>query len=299
FNSFLRYLFGPTSTFVNLNLNFQRSLASAQRVFELLDIVPEIKDAKASFPINSVKGKVVFQDVAFSYREKPVLHSLNFSVEPGETVAVVGPSGAGKSTLLNLIPRFFDPDKGQILLDSNNIKDLTVKSLREKIAIIPQDIFLFSDTIKENIAFGTPQLNDEDIVKAAMCAHAHEFIVNLPQQYDTRIGERGATLSGGERQRIAIARAIAGGPDILLMDEGTSQLDAELEEAILNNIRTLMKAKTIFIIAHNLAAIDESDKIIVMDKGTIIGIGKHHRLYRECSIYRKLYDTSLSNHQFS
>ncbi len=294
FNAFLRYLFGPVNTFVNLNLSFQRSIASAERIFEMFDISPEVGNVEGPVHFESIKGGVEFRNVNFTYDDKPVLCDVNFCVEPGETIAVVGPSGAGKSTLLNLVARFFDPGTGEIIVDGVDIRKMAIQSLRKNISIVSQDVFLFSATIEENIVLGMDVLKNTDIIMAAKDACAHEFIEKLPQQYNTEIGERGATLSGGERQRLAIARAVVRAPDILILDEATSQLDSELEKNILLNLKTRMKGKTLFIITHNLPAVANAGRIIVVDKGTIIAAGQHPVLYEECLLYKKLYDISVS-----
>lgn len=288
FNSFIGYLFGPTRNLYNLNLNVQRSLAAVERIFEILDLEPE-RDGKKEIKIR--EGRVVFDNVSFSYNgTEEVLKDISFEINPGEIVAIVGRSGVGKTTLVSLIPRFFEPLKGRILIDGENIKDVRLKSLRGQIGICSQDVFLFSDTIRENIRFGNPEAKDGAIEEAARLAYADEFIKNLPEGYDTKPGERGVNLSGGERQRIAIARALIKNPKILILDEATSQLDSESEKIIQNALKNLLKNRTTFIIAHRLSTIQNADKILVLDEGRIVGIGKHRELYNSCEVYKYLYD---------
>ncbi len=289
FNSFIRYLFGPTQALMNINLNIQRSLASCQRIFELFDEKPEIKEDKKAIEIKEIKGKVKFKNVCFSYDSEITLKNVSFEVNPGEKVALVGHSGAGKSTIVKLLMRFYEPQKGEILIDDVDIRRIKIKSLRDKIAIVTQDVFLFSGSIKENIRFGKPSATDEEIVESAKKSHAHDFIIKLPKGYDTEIGERGVKLSGGERQRIAIARAILKNPKILILDEATSQIDTESEKLIREALLELMKDKTTFIIAHRLSSVINADKIIVIEGGEIIDIGKHEELLKRCNVYKNLY----------
>ncbi|MEO0128352.1 MAG: ABC transporter ATP-binding protein [candidate division WOR-3 bacterium] len=288
FNSFIGYLFGPTRNLYNLNLNVQRSLAAVERIFEMLDLAPE-KDGKKEIEIK--EGRVIFENVSFSYNgAEEVLKDISFEVNPGEIVAIVGRSGVGKTTLVSLLPRFFEPERGRILIDGEDIKDVRLKSLRGQIGICSQDVFLFSDTIKENIRFGNPEAKDGTIENAARLAYADEFIKNLPQGYETKVGERGVNLSGGERQRIAIARALIKNPKILILDEATSQLDSESEKAIQEALKNLLENRTTFIITHRLSTIRNADKILVLDEGKIASIGRHEELYSTCAVYRHLYD---------
>ncbi|MGQ9778054.1 MAG: ABC transporter ATP-binding protein [Thermodesulfobacteriota bacterium] len=288
FNSFMRYLFGPTHALFNLNVGIQRSLAAVERIFELLDMHPE-HEGKEEIKIKG--GKVVFENVSFSYDGKErVLENISFDAKPGELVAIVGRTGVGKSTLISLIPRFYEPNEGKILIDGVDIKDAKLSSLRKQIGIVSQDTFLFSDTVRENIRFGNPSASDEDIEKAAVLAYADEFIKDLPQGYETKVGERGINLSGGERQRISIARAIVKNPKILILDEATSALDSESEGKIQKDLEPLMRARTTFVIAHRLSTILNADKIIVLENGRIVDQGKHEELYHKNEVYRKLYE---------
>ncbi len=288
FNSFIGYLFGPTRNLYNLNLNVQRSLAAVERIFEILDLEPE-RDGKEEIKI--AKGGVVFENVSFSYNgTEEVLKDISFTVSPGEAVALVGRSGVGKTTLVSLLLRFYEPKKGRILIDEKDIKDVRLGSLRSQIGICTQDVFLFSGTIKENIRFGNPRANDGEIEQAASLAYADGFIRNLPDGYETKLGERGVNLSGGERQRIALARALIKNPKILILDEATSQLDSESENLIQLALRNLLKDRTTIIIAHRLSTIKNVDKIIILDNGRIVGIGRHEELYKSCLVYKNLYD---------
>ncbi len=288
FNSFISYLFGPTRNLYNLNLNVQRSLAAVERIFEILDLTPE-RESKNEIEIK--QGEVIFDDVSFSYDgNEIVLRGISFRVNPSEIVAIVGRSGVGKTTLVSLIPKFFEPTSGRILIDGVDIGEVNLKSLRKQIGICSQETFLFSDTIRENIRFGNPEVKDGEIEEVARLAYADVFIKDLPEKYETKVGERGVNLSGGERQRIAIARALIKNPKILILDEATSQLDSESEKMIQNALKNLLKNRTTFIIAHRLSTIQNVDKILVLDEGRIVGIGKHEDLYNSCEVYKTLYD---------
>lgn len=297
FNAFLHYLFGPTHALFNLNITIQRSLAACQRIFEMLDISPE-REVKGAKPLEVNHGKVVFENVSFSYDGKePILQNISLEAKPGEIVAIVGRSGVGKTTLVNLIPRFYELKEGRILIDGQDIRSAKLKSLRQNIGIVSQETFLFSDSVKENIRFGRRNARDDEITHAAKLAFADEFIRNLEQGYDTKVGERGVRLSGGEKQRISIARAILKNPKILILDEATSNLDSESEQLIQEAITPLMKNRTTFVIAHRLSTILNADKIIVLDEGKIVGQGNHRELYRTCKVYRKLYDEQFLNNR--
>jgi len=292
FNSFIGYLFGPTRNLYNLNLNVQRSLAAVQRIFEMLDLTPE-EEGKREIEIK--EGRVIFDNVSFSYNgDEIVLKDISFDVKPGEVIAIVGRSGVGKTTLVSLIPKFFEPQKGKILIDGEDIRGVKLRSLRMNIGICSQDTFLFSDTIRENIRFANPEAKDSEIEEVAKLAYADVFIKDLPEGYETKVGERGINLSGGERQRIAIARALIKNPRILILDEATSQLDSESENMIQNALKNLLKNRTTFIIAHRLSTIQNADKILVLDDGRIVGIGRHEDLYNSCPVYKTLYDEQFS-----
>ncbi len=260
---------------------FKQGEASVERVFELLQIKPLIVEKPGAIELENIEGNVEYRHVSFSYSPgKKVLEDINITAKKGEIIALVGASGAGKSTLVNLLPRFYDVDEGEILIDGINIKDVTLKSLRQQIGIVPQETNLFSGTIAENIAFGATNFDMEEVEKAAMIANAHEFICHLPQGYYTYVGERGVSLSGGQRQRIAIARAIFRKPKILILDEATSALDSESEVLVQEALERIMKDRTVFVIAHRLATVRKATRILVLEKGRIIESGTHEELLR-------------------
>ena len=288
FNSFLRYLFGPTQSLMNLNLSIQRSLASVKRIFEILDTEREPYD-KGKIALKETKGDIQFKNVSFSYNQEPVLKHITFSVKSGERVAIVGETGVGKSTIASLLLRFYEPAEGTITIDGIDIRDIKLASLRKNIAYVSQDIFLFSDTIKENIRFGRRDATEEEIKEAARIACADEFIQRLPDGYNAEVGERGVKLSGGERQRIAIARAVLKDAPILILDEATSHLDRKTEEKIVRSVEKNTKNKTLLIIAHRLSTIRNADRIIVLNNGTIEDTGTHKKLLTKSHVYRTLY----------
>ncbi len=268
----------------------QKSLVSAGYIFEILDLNREpLDDEKPAFQIT--RGEVEFRNVTFSYNnETEALHNINLHVLPGEKIALVGPSGSGKSTLINLIPRFYELQQGEILIDGCNIKDMNLHSLRSQIALVPQDIVLFAGTIYDNIKYGKLEATSEEVYEAARLANAHEFILTFDKGYETEVGERGVQLSGGQRQRIAIARAILRNPKILLLDEATSALDTETELMVQDAINKLMKDRTSFVIAHRLSTIADCDRIVVLDRGEIVEIGTHEELIQnENGIYKRLH----------
>lgn len=267
------------------------AVGASDRIFELLEETPEIDDAPNAKPLNDVEGRVLFDHITFEYeQDRPALTNISFEVEAGETIAVVGPSGAGKTTLVNLIPRFYDPQEGQILVDGIEIKTVQKKSLREQIAMVPQDVHLFGTSIKENIRYGKLDATDEEIKAAAIDANAWEFIRELPNGLDAMIGERGVKLSGGQRQRMAIARAILKNPRILLLDEATSSLDSESEAEVQKALNRLMKDRTTFIIAHRLSTVQHADRILVLDHGRIVQDGTHYQLIDQEGLYKQLYE---------
>jgi ABC-type multidrug transport system fused ATPase/permease subunit len=294
FNSFIRYLFGPIQRLVSTNFGIQKSLASLERVYEILDKQPKIKDKKDAKELIIKSGTIEYKNVEFRYNEKDEfsLKNINLKIKKGIT-AIVGPSGSGKSTLIKLLLRFYEPETGEIIIDGQNIKEVKIKSLRKNISIISQEIFLFSDTILENLKFAKPDADLEEIKNACEKAGILTFIQNLPEKFNTKIGERGLKLSGGERQRIAIARAILKDAPILILDEATSQLDGITENTIKKFLIEFAMKKTIIVIAHRLSTVNFADNIILIEKGKILDEGKHEELYERNKIYRELCQTQF------
>ncbi|MBO7612086.1 MAG: ABC transporter ATP-binding protein [Elusimicrobia bacterium] len=284
-------MYQPIKNFAQLNSTIQKAASGSERVFEILDEKVEIFDSPDAKTLDAFSKNIVYKNVSFKYeQDKPILNNINIDIEKGQTIAFVGSSGSGKSTIANLILRFYDVNSGEILVDGTNIKNLTLESLRDKIGVVSQDVFLFNDTIRYNIAYGKLDATDEEIEAAAKAANAHKFISKMPEGYSTLIGERGMKLSGGEKQRIAIARAMLKNPPILILDEATSALDSESEKLVQEAIETLMKNRTVILIAHRLSTVKNADKIIVIDKGTIAETGKHQELLDKDGIYAKLYN---------
>lgn len=282
--------YDPVKRISSVNSNVQQGLASAQRVFAILDVEPAIKDKIGATILPPFKKEIVFKDICFNYEDDQILSKINLTVPSGQALAIVGPSGGGKTTLTNLIPRFLDLEKGSITIDGIDIRDVTMHSLRQQIAMVTQQTILFNDTVKNNIAYGLPDCSDEDIIKAATAAHALSFIENLPLGLDTIIGEGGAKLSGGQRQRISIARALLADTPILILDEATSALDTESEREVQKALENLMKDRTTFVIAHRLSTIKNADKIIVIKDGKIVEQGTHDELLEQNGEYKLLYN---------
>jgi ATP-binding cassette, subfamily B, bacterial MsbA len=295
---------GDLVAFIIYALNISRSVSqtsrlyaaintaagATERIFELLDEVPEIEDEPGARDITQVDGGIRAEKLWFSYDDgQPVLKEISFEAKPGQTIALVGPSGAGKTTLLNLIPRFYDPQKGAIFLDDIDIREYRIKSLREQISLVPQEVHLFGTSVKENIRYGNLIASDEQVVDAAKAANAHEFILEMTQGYDSLIGEKGVKLSGGQRQRLAIARAILKNPAILLLDEATSSLDSESEAQVQDALYRLMKNRTTFVIAHRLSTVQNADMILVIENGRIVESGTHNQLIGSEGLYSHLY----------
>jgi len=280
----------PLKSVANLNTSLQEGLAAAQRLFAVLDLAPAIVDRPGAGPLALAGGEISFDDVHFAYgADAPALNGLDLRVPAGKTVALVGPSGAGKSTILNLIPRFYDVNGGAVCIDGQDVRDVTLASLRAAIGLVSQEITLFDDTVRANIAYGRPGASDAEIIAAARDAAAHEFISALPAGYDTVVGERGARLSGGERQRVAIARAMLKDAPILLLDEATASLDAESERQVQAALRALMAGRTTLVIAHRLATVRDADLICVIDAGRVVEQGRHGELVASGGLYARLH----------
>lgn len=292
--AFLVYTFsvaGAVGAFSGLFSQFQEALGASSRIFELLDEKSDLPEPANPLKLGSVRGEVRFQHVSFGYGERGVvLEDVSLAAQPGEVVALVGPSGAGKSTLISLIPRFYDPTAGRILLDGVDIRDLTLYDLRSNIALVPQETQLFSGTVAENIRYGKPGASDAEVIEAAKAANAHEFITSFPDGYATIVGERGIKLSGGQRQRVAIARALLKNPRILILDEATSSLDSESEALVQEALEVLMQGRTTFVIAHRLSTIRSADKIVVLEAGRIVQQGTHQELLAAGGLYKELYE---------
>lgn len=258
-------------------------------MFELLDTEPDIVDSEGAKTITSSKGEITFKNVSFHYiPSNPVLKNISFTAKPGQMIALVGPTGVGKSTVISLIARFYDPVSGEILLDGMNIKDITISSLRNQISIVLQDTFLFNGSVADNIAYGSRDASFEDIVRAAKIARAHDFIMQLPEGYDTVIGERGVKLSGGQKQRLSIARAVLRNTPILILDEATASVDVETEAEIQKAIGELAGTRTIIVIAHRLSTVKQADNILVLKDGEIVESGTHDELIKQDGLYKYL-----------
>lgn len=283
-------LYDPVKRISRLRLNIDHSTVAADRIFEILDTPNAVKEKTGARNIPAPIKSVEFRDVCFAYDQTDVLSNVNMTVDSGQRVAIVGSSGAGKTTLVNLIPRFFDPTSGSVLVNGTDIRDATLNSLRGLLGLVTQDTFLFNDTIAGNISYGVPGASIASIEDAARRAHAHGFISSMPRGYETVIGERGTMLSGGQRQRIAIARAILNDPPILILDEATSALDTESERMVQAALDELMEGRTVFAIAHRLSTIMHCHKIYVLDAGRILEQGSHSELLSACGLYKKLYD---------
>ncbi len=291
--SFLFYLIfiaGSFGAFTGLYTQLQEALGATQRIFEILDAKPEIEDRPDAVSITSTEGRITFERVSFHYEGRAgALEGIDLEVQPGEILALVGPSGAGKSTMVGLIARFYDPTEGRILLDGRDLRDLTQRSLRQHMAIVPQETILFGGTVRENILYGRLEAGHDQMIEAARAANAHDFIVELPDGYDTVVGERGVKLSGGQRQRIAIARAILKNPRILLLDEATSSLDSQSEGLVQEALERLMQGRTTIIIAHRLSTVQVADRIAVLDRGRLVELGRHDELLLANGLYARLY----------
>ncbi|MBI5830930.1 MAG: ABC transporter ATP-binding protein [Armatimonadetes bacterium] len=291
FKMFLDMLYGPAQRLIDSNDMITRALVAVERIFEVLDTKPDIEDVPSPIVPAKVEGLVEFRNVSFGYDpHELVLQNINLEVQPGEMCAFVGPSGSGKTTLANLIARFYDPTSGALVLDGNDLREIKLNYLRRQIGVVLQETHLFTGTIRSNLRYGNGYATNEEVVRAAMAANAHDFIMELPEDYDTEIGERGLKLSGGQRQRIAIARAILRDPRILILDEATSALDSTSEALIQSALDQLMVDRTSFVIAHRLSTIMKADKIVVLEHGIVVDVGSHEELLERGGLYAKLYN---------
>ncbi len=303
--AFVLYTFfvgGAVGGMTELYGQFNQAIGATRRVFELLDTKPEIQDPENPEPLESVRGRVQLIDVHFTYpgdRTLPVLKGVNIEAKPGEIIALVGPSGAGKSTLAALIPRFYDVSSGAILVDGHDIRSVRLSDLRNAIGLVPQETTLFGGKIRENIAYGKLGATNDEVEAVARAAHAHEFILEFPEGYDTIVGERGVKLSGGQRQRVAIARALLKNPAILILDEATSSLDSESERLVQDALETLMLGRTTFVIAHRLSTVRRADRIIALDEGRIVEEGNHDELLANGGLYKRLYEIQFRDYRLT
>ncbi|PMC33836.1 multidrug ABC transporter ATP-binding protein [Bacillus sp. UMB0899] len=291
FIAYIEQLYNPLRRLINSSTTLTQAFASMDRVFEFIDVPYEVEDKPNAKKAEHVKGEIEFKNISFRYQEKEslIIENLSLRVNRGETVALVGMSGGGKSTLVSLLPRFYDVTEGQILLDNMDLRDYEAQSLREQIGMVLQDTFLFSNTVRENILIGKPDATEDEVIRAAKAANAHEFITKLPNGYDTRVGERGVKLSGGQKQRVSIARVFLKNPPILILDEATSALDLESEHLIQEALEKLAKNRTTFIVAHRLSTITHADKIVLIEDGKIVEQGTHHELMGREGHYYKLF----------
>lgn len=299
FNSYFMLLGVPARQLVWLVNSGGEAAAGARRLFEVLDTRPAIQSPPNALRLQPIQGRVTFEHVSFRYPGEPheALKEVHLDIAPNTVVALIGPTGSGKSTLVHLIPRFYDPTEGRVLIDGHDVRTLDLPTLRRQIGIVLQTSLLFSTTIRENIAYGRPDATEEEIIAAARAAQAHDFILRLPQGYDTEVGERGVTLSGGQRQRIAIARALLMDPRILILDDATSSVDTETEHLIQQALFRLMEGRTTFIIAQRLATVKRADLILVLDQGRIVQMGTHETLLAQPGLYREIYELQLRSQE--
>lgn len=285
-------IISPVKKLGNVNALIQQAISASERVYDILDTQPTVKEKDDAIALPEMQKSICIKDVAFSYEagSEVILKKINLEIKKGELVAIVGPTGTGKTTLANLIPRFYDPSSGQVTMDGIDLKKGTFESLRKQIGIVTQETILFNDTVRNNIAYGHNEAEQSIIEEAARKAFAHRFIVKMPEGYNTMIGDRGFRLSGGEKQRMAIARAILRNPPILILDEATSQLDSESEKFVQEAVDKLMQDRTVIAIAHRLSTVKKADKIVVLDHGKIVGLGRHEELLNTCPLYKRLHD---------
>ena len=294
FLAYIAFIYDPINRLTEVDNIFQEAIAAGERIFELLDETMEVQDAADAVELPLIEGNMIFDQVHFRYGSgDKVLHAISFRMAPGEVVALVGPSGAGKTSIANLICRFYDPVKGSVSIDGYNLRDIQLNSLRRQVAVVLQDSFLFNNTVAENLHYGKPDASREELMAAARAANAHDFIVQLPEGYDTELGERGVKLSGGQKQRLALARAILADPRILILDEATSSVDAEAEYLIQQALDRVLKGRTALVIAHRLSTVRNADKIIVLDRGRIAEIGNHEDLMQSSGLYSRLYKRQM------
>jgi ABC-type multidrug transport system fused ATPase/permease subunit len=295
FLSYTASFYEPINRLTEVDNIFQEAIAAGERFFEILDETTEVRDAPDAIALPTIEGKMVFDRVTFRYGTgDKVLHEIAFEMAPGEMVALVGPSGAGKTSIANLICRFYDPNQGQISVNGYDLRRIKLSSLRQQVAVVLQDSFLFNNSVVENLLYGKPDATREELVQAAKAANAHEFITQLPEGYDTEIGERGVKLSGGQKQRLALARAILADPRILILDEATSSVDAEAEFLIQQALERVLEGRTSLVIAHRLSTVRNADKIIVLDQGRIVETGKHDELLQREGLYSQLYRRQMA-----
>jgi ATP-binding cassette, subfamily B, bacterial MsbA len=288
FLTFYASMIQPAKNFSNGMTSLQKGIVAAQRIFMMTDLEPVVKDKPDAVPLHAFTKEIEFQNVSFAYDKEHVLKNINLKIEKGKTIALVGPSGGGKSTLADLVPRFYDPAEGRVLLDGIPLTDYQLETLRKQLGVVTQESILFNDTIFNNIAFGMENIRDEDVMNAAKVANAHDFIMQTENGFQTVIGERGSKLSGGQRQRLSIARAVLKNPPILILDEATSALDSESERLVQDALNNLMRNRTSIVIAHRLSTIQHADEIIVVQNGEIVERGRHDVLVQQSGLYRKL-----------
>jgi ATP-binding cassette subfamily B protein len=292
FGSYFTQIVGPVRMYARLIDFYQDGVVSARRVFEILDVGRDVPEPEHPIELHRLKGDVEFKNVSFSYGgTSEILRDVNLKVSPGEKVAIIGFVGSGKSALTELVPRFYDATSGQVLVDGHDVREASLKSLRGQISIVLQDIYIFSDTIRGNLTFGKPDATDEEVIAAAKAAQIHDYIASLPKGYDTPVGERGLTLSGGQRQRVAIARVLLTNPSVLILDDSTSNVDAETEVLIRKAIDALLEGRTALIITQRASTCESADKVVVVDQGQIIAVGKHKKLLKESEKYRMLMES--------
>jgi ABC-type multidrug transport system fused ATPase/permease subunit len=291
FGMYFTQLVGPVRMFARLIMFYQDALASARRVFEVIDVGEDVPEAEDAVELGDVRGEIVFDGVSFSYGGAETLTDINLRVAPSEKVALMGYVGSGKTTLAELVPRFYDVSAGKVTVDGVDVKKIKLDSLRRNVGIVLQDVYVFGDTIRNNIAFGKPDATMEEVKRAAEAAQIHEFIAGLPEGYETMIGERGITLSGGQRQRLTIARALLTNPRILILDDSTSNVDAETETLIRRAIDELLKGRTALIITQRASTCEAADRVVVMERGRVTAAGTHRQLLRSSPDYRRLIES--------